>query len=133
MIIRKAQFRQYLQVDESQFVNLIIKHLREDDPDLVAHLSDDTFREMVANGLVRARSYRLNTDEDLMAFVAVMFEIAPNFDEHPALNAVLTDERRPIDVRFDDLFTPDLDKAWTEAADSYDTNAWFHEEIRKSE
>jgi len=130
MIIRKTQFRRYLQQDEDDFVGLIIKHLREEDPDLVAHLSDDTFREMVTAGLARARSHGLNTDEDLMAFVSVMFEVAPNFDEHPVLHGVLTNERLPIDKRFDALFAPHLDQAWQEAEDAYDTNAWLPELVR---
>lgn len=126
MIIRKEQFSRYLQEDEEGFISLICRHLREENEDLIEHISDDTLREMVNNGLTRARRY-VNTDEDLMAFVSVMMEIAPNFDEHPALHQVLTDPTIPVNSRFDALFNPALGRAWEGAKQKYDQKAWFRE------
>lgn len=124
MIIRDDQFSQYLQQDEQAFVQLNMEQVREGMPHLVDHLPDDRLREMVVNALARARSHRFTSDEDLMAFVALMFEIAPNFDEQPAIKRSLADPTIPATERLDALFVPELDNAWEEAATNYDYRAW---------
>lgn len=133
MIIRKSQFSQYLQEDESAFILLIGGHIRQEQPDMTACLSDDTLNEMISTGFERARSYGFRSDEDLTAFVCVMFEIAPNFDEQPELNQALSNTSIPINRRFDSLFEPRYDWAWQEAEKHYDTRAWFREPSQEVE
>lgn len=125
MIIRKMQFSRYLQEDEERFIRLIMAHLKDEYLKKIKRTSDEKLHEMVVNGLARARQYGLNTDEDLMAFVSVMMEIAPNFDEQPNLHRVLTDVKIPVNARFDALFVPSLDEDWEKAAANDDQIAWF--------
>lgn len=127
MIIRRKQFDDFLQHDEPKFIDMFIEHLQEQSPELVEDIPLDDLHAMVANGIARARSHGLYTDEDLMAFVAVMFEIAPNFDEHPAIRRVLADNSIPLEKRFDALFEKVPDEAWEEAEENYDAGAWFPE------
>jgi hypothetical protein len=127
MIIRKEQFSRYLQEDEDRFIGFICQHLRKEYPRKTKRIAEEKLRQMVVGGLARARRYKLTTDEDLMAFVAVMMEIAPNFDEQPDLHHVLTDVRIPVNSRFDTLFIPSLDEAWEQAAENDDQTAWFQE------
>ena len=53
-----------------------------------------------------------------------MFQIAPNFDEHPRINEVLADEQVPPDARIDLLSECTLERDWEEAEDGRDENAW---------
>ena len=124
MIIRNEHFDQYLQQDEQAFIRLNMEQVRQNTPYIVDHIDDEGLAEMVANGLARARSHGFTADDDLMAFVAVMFEIAPNFDEQPDIKRALANESIPINKRFDSLFIPALDGAWEEAVDNIDYQAW---------
>lgn len=132
MKIRKDLYDHYLQQDEEEFVDLIIEHLKTESPELVANLPDVSFREMIANGLAKARSYGLNIDEHLIGFVSIMFTIAPNFDENAEIHKVLTDQSIAVDDRFKALFEKTLDHAWEDAEANYETLAWYPE-LRKKE
>lgn len=125
MDIRKEQYDEFLQADAARFVSLIVDHLQQESPELVRDLPVPELREMVANGLVRARGHGLRADGDLMAFVSVMFETAPNFDEHPAIRRVLQDPSIPPNERLDAIFTRVPGRAWEEAEQRYDAGAWF--------
>ncbi len=127
MKINKEQFDHFLQHNEPAFIKTIVQHLQTESPELVDEISDEGLSEMVGNGLIRARSHGFHTDEDLMAFVAVMFEIAPNFDEQPDIQRVLSDSSIPLTNRFNALFDESLDQAWEEAEDNYDYRAWHPE------
>ena len=126
--IRQAQFDAFEPKTDEEIINFIVAHLREASADLVEKLPD--LPEMVKNGVARARSHKLESLQDLTAFVSIMFEVAPNFDEHAALREVLDDERVPVNERLDNLFANELNKAWEEAA-RYDgavwAEAWFPE------
>ena len=125
--IRDEQFDAFLPQDDEDLIDLIVRHLRQESPELIEGIPADSLRDMVRNGIARARSHGLRSAEDLAAFVSVMFEIAPNFDEHPAIRRVLRDESIPVDERFDQLFERVSDEEWEEADRSYDQRAWFPE------
>lgn len=127
MKIPQKQWDHLLQQDSDTFVDTIIEFLDLESPELVEDIPRDSLREMVANGVIRARGHGYHTDEDLMAFVAVMFEIAPNFDEHPEIRKALRDETVPMEERFDSIFDRVRHQAWDEAELSYDPDAWFPE------
>lgn len=127
LTISEEQLNTFLLHDEPAFVDFIIEHLNEESPELIDRLPLDTLREMVRNGISRAKKYGLHSPEDITAFVAVMFEIAPNFDEQPEIHQVLRDERILIDKRFDSIFEKVSDEAWEEADRNYDHEAWFPE------
>ena len=86
---------------------------------------------MVANGIKRARSHGLYTDVQLVTFVQIMFDVAPNFDQQRLLNEILKDESLTVDQRWDKLFEedPEIEKAWDEAdsPDFIDSDEWFPE------
>ncbi len=129
--IRKEQVDAFLPRTDREVVDFIVGHLREESPELIERLPADVLREMVGNGVGRARGHGLRRLEDLTAFVSIMFEIAPDFDEQPALRRVLRDDNIPADERMDRLFAPELDEAWEEAARYRDGEAraaaWFPE------
>ena len=80
---------------------------------------------MLEIGIARAKSHGLTGAEDIAAFIAVMFEIAPRFDEQTEIRQVLTDDRFPPNVRLDQLFMLVPDEVWIEASKKYDDSFWF--------
>lgn len=124
--IRQDQYDILLQQNEQAFIETIIDHLREDEPELVDGFPQDTLRAMVSRGLKRARGNGLHTDTQLITFVSLMFVISPNFDQHSAIRKVLDDANRSIDDRWEALFTRSMDNAWEEAGsmEFYDEDEW---------
>lgn len=128
MKLSKEQEDHYLQQDEEKFVGLVVEHLQEESPELIANLVDDSLREMIANGLKKARSYGINTDAQLIGFVSIMFEIAPNFDEQPDIHKILSSDKIPANDKFELIFGDAVsEEAWAEAENNYDEEAWFPE------
>lgn len=117
---------------QDDVVDFIVKHLHEESPELLEGIEPDYLREMVRNGVRRAGGHGLKSLGDVTAFVSIMFEIAPNFDEQPDLARVLADTAVPPEEKIDSLFAPELDAAWEEADRNYDPNAWFPE-LREEE
>lgn len=124
MLIRQEQMDAFLPQTDEEIIEFIIDHLQEESPESIDRIPPDSLREMVGNGVRRARTHNLSSLGNLTAFVSLMFEIAPNFDEQPDIKQRLEDERVPIEENFDRLFEPELDDAWQEAADNYDSEAW---------
>ena len=123
--IRAEQLQAFQPLAEAAFVNRVVQHLREYHASVVERLPDDMLRERVRYGLSRARQYGLSWESSLTAFVALMFEIAPNFDEHPRIQYVLRDERVPPNSRIDALQERVSEQDWEEAEQRYDEDAWF--------
>ncbi|HEY0004205.1 MAG TPA: hypothetical protein VGB17_05295 [Pyrinomonadaceae bacterium] len=124
MKIRREQIEAFLPKSDAEIVEFIIKHLQEESPELIDRIPLDGLREMVGNGIKRARTHGLSSLADLTGFVSIMFEIAPNFDVIPAIRSVLSDENVPPDKRFERLFEKELDEAWERAANNYNPEAW---------
>lgn len=124
MKIRQEQIDSFIPKDDHEIVDFIVRHLQVESPELIDRIPPDGLREMVANGVARARTHGLTSLADLTGFVSIMFEIAPNFDVIPAIRSALRDPRVPPDERFSRLFTKELDEAWERAADNYSADAW---------
>lgn len=125
MKIRESNMEAFAGSAECDFIERVMTHLRENHTVLVAPLPDDVLREMVTNGVARGRSHGLTWESTLTAFVALMFEVAPNFDEHPKVRAGLEAPFLEPDERIQ--YLPDYvgDEAWREAEQNYDESAWF--------
>jgi len=82
---------------------------------LVHAISDEELLRRVSLGIARAESHGLTWDASITAFVAMMFEVAPTFDEQPAIARVLKDESLPADQRIDALWERTTDEDWDEA------------------
>ncbi len=125
LTIRKEQIEAMLMHDEEKFINFVVKHVQQECPDDVRGIDPVSLREMVINGLARARSYELEKPQDLTAFVAIMFDISPNFDEQPNIQQALRDQSIPIEQRFNAMIERVPDKAWEEAETNKNYDAWF--------
>ena len=131
LIIRQEQIDHFIKGSDEEFIEFLLKHIKGEHPELKSKHKDETLREMIRGGIERAKTHDFSTAEDLTAFVSVMFEIAPNFDEQPEIKAIVDDENTPPNQRLDKLWTPVFPKeAWEEAENNYDENAWFPERMK---
>jgi hypothetical protein len=90
----------------------------------VEQFDDNALRELVRNALARAKGHGLTFESSLASFVILMFETAPNFDEHPLLNRTLGDEDVAPDERINQLLDEATDQNWDAARERYDPAAW---------
>lgn len=123
--IRRDQIAMFDQHAEAQFINRLMDFLRQTQPTAGPPVSDETLRKMTENGVRRARSHGLDWESSIAAFVSLMFQIAPNFDEHPAFRAVLEDPSLPANQRLLHLDQRVPPSAYVEAAQNYNMGAWF--------
>lgn len=125
LIIREEQIQHFIAVDEAQLVQVVCRAIREANPERVADYDDKKLGKMIKIGIGRAKSHELTKGQDIAAFVAVMFEIAPKFDEQEEIKTVLGDTMFPPDERFYQLFERVSDDAWLEAETLYEDTFWF--------
>ena len=123
--IREEQLRQFEPQADAALVARIVEHLHEEHADVTDTLPDDVLREMVEAGMARARGHGLTWESSLAAFVALMFEIAPNFDEHPRVRHYLDSSTVPPDERLNRLAASLSDEDWEAIERDYDAAAWF--------
>jgi hypothetical protein len=93
-------------------------------PAVVANLPKDVFMKRVLVGIDRARQYKFSRKSSVASFVTLMFDVAPNFDEQPAIKAVLTDPRYTPDARMDMLIGRTRAEHWDEAECRADAKVW---------
>lgn len=110
---------------EQALVGRIAAHLRDEYPEAVADLPDVFLEDRIRLGLARARSYGFRWESDLAVFVAFMFAFAPDFDDHPDVVAILTDEDLPLDGRVRVLAHLG-DEVWDEIVARRTDDAWSH-------
>jgi hypothetical protein len=125
--IRQEQLEAMFTQDKGKFIDFIIGHLQRECRDSVRDIDPVSLREMVTNGLARARSHGLSKAKALTAFVSIMFEIGPNFDEQPNIRRALRDHATRIDEDFETIFKFLPDNAWDEAERNRNSAAWFPE------
>lgn len=101
---------------EDAYARDMARYMREEHAEDVDGLPDGELLARVTIGIARAQSYGLTFDEEITAFVAMMFAVGPTFDDQPAIRAVLTDDRLPPNWRIDALWDRTTDDDWEEAA-----------------
>jgi hypothetical protein len=104
---------------------LTLDYLERNRPALIRGIPPFALREMVGNGIARAGGHGLKSAYDLVTFVMLMFEIAPNFDTHPVIRQGLGDLRSIPSKHMDELLEIVPEEAWKEAYDNFDVDAWF--------
>jgi hypothetical protein len=111
-------------VDRTVTAPRIKAGLRKRYPKRVKGLSDEKLTSMIVNGMARARRHGLTSLSAIFPFVELMFDVAPNFDEHPAAQACLRDESCEPNKRIALLNRRLTEAEWREAGDHYDWSAW---------
>jgi hypothetical protein len=133
--IRREQIEVMDAVAEANFENRIIDHLLQDYSDskvklpdggdfTVSTLPSETLRSLVEMAIAKARKYELTYESTIASFVVMMFDVAPNFDEHRLCGVLLGDEEKPPDERVKELPKVLTEKNWDAIREGYDPNAW---------
>ncbi len=122
--IRPGHIEAFEPLIEQNFFARVSDHLRKYHAPAVENLSDDSLLRCVAIGVTRGRKYGLTSESALAGFVGLMFEFAPNFDEHFPFQQVLRDSRIPQDKRLDVLVDNSSEGDWDEVERRSDLNAW---------
>lgn len=112
------------QLAEKDLVRRTIEFLRIEYPEDIKRHPEGQWRNRVVNGISRARSYGITYESSIAAFVALMFQYAPNFDEYAPIHAILTDGEVPPDTRVKLLGECTIDEDWEIVEDRYDAAAW---------
>ena len=133
LIIREEQIQYFIAADEEQLVEAISQSIRGTNPARVADYDDKKLGKMIRIGIERAKSHELTRGQDIAAFVAVMFEIAPKFDEQKEIKMVLDDTNFTPDARFYQLFERVSDEAWLDAETLYEDTFWFPADAKLNE
>lgn len=132
LVIRDAQIQALIAGNDDDLGSLIENAVRKVNPSRVDGLAPARVKSMVQIGIVRARKAGFEKAEDLAVFVALMFEISPQFYEQPAIAEVLNDAMYPSEDRLEQLFERVPDEAWNEAVDLYDEKIWFGYDKKES-
>lgn len=125
LVIRQEQIQHFIAEDDNALIRLIRQIMRECCPIRVENYSDKVLDGMIKLGVEKAKKHNFAKNETIAAYVAVMFEISPDFDEQPAIKQVLEDENYVVDDRFFQLWQRVDEKVWQEAENGYDAKMWF--------
>jgi hypothetical protein len=125
LLLNNLHLGAFQRVEEDVLLANILDFLQLEGLDLETERDDPTMQTMLRHGLATARSYGLVQLTDLAAFLALMFDVSPNFHLQPAIHRVLADPDRPPSRRLHNAIASTSDSDWEEAAASYDWRAWF--------
>jgi hypothetical protein len=116
LLIRDNQFNAFEVSLKSRFAKKIEEELRTEYTDYVDDLNDEELHEYVLEGIDRAKSYGLEEDKDIKAFVNLLFVVGWYFDEYPLFNEFLTYDDYEHYERMEYLFDAATDEDWDEAS-----------------
>lgn len=122
--LSRAQLEQCGEQIDRDLKAVVEWHLRMHHTRAVLHIPQDILRSRVEVAIQRARSYGLSTLSDISGFAALMFEVSPVFDSHPAFERVLASPDIASEGKLKILsktLTPDQ---WREAHGLQDPTFW---------
>ncbi len=122
--LSQEQLQQCRNAIEGDLVKLIYWHLRSYHSKVVQFIGKEVLYDRIEIGLKRARSYHLATISDLAGFVALMFELSPNFDEHPSFAKIFLDPEVQPEGKMRRLSHAITDREWQEASRLYAKGIW---------
>ena len=125
--LRQPHLEAFAEETEQLLLHEIMAYLHENHSDSVEDLPHEILIEMTRNGVRRGQQYGLASESSLTAFVASMFEFAPNFDTQRSINLILTDPKIPVENRMEVVLANTRDTVWRKAKQEHDANAWFPE------
>lgn len=107
----------------------ILSTLHEDSPELVEEFDEGSLHCMITNALLRGLRRGIVDRTDLATFARLSFELSPNFDQHPAIDKVLTKLRGKSHNYWGDVFSLVPELVWNEVGSEafYKVEAWFSE------
>lgn len=107
----------------------VLNTLRGQAPHLIEDLGDENLHCMITNALLKGMRHGLRSRSDLACFAITSFEVAPNFDSHPAIRAAFLKVRNIPGSVWNFIYAAVPEHVWEDmSADQfYDGKAWFSE------
>lgn len=128
MEIRKSQMEALADAAEKHFVHRVMEYLREHESDEVAPLTDAVLEERVRFAIAHAQAYGFTWQSAIVGFVAMMFQVGPDFDRHPAFARALEMQRKSGEENENDrvglIFEHVTDAEWDDAQANSDASVW---------
>ena len=125
--LSEDQMDQMFIKDREKFVDFATDRIMEESAANVGRLPRDIVREMTENGLTRAESWGLRSAKTRLAFITIMWEIGPNFDQEPRIAAALGANPADPDAAFSRMLDTVPEAAWTKAEEDRDSDHWYPE------
>ncbi|NTX27084.1 DUF4123 domain-containing protein [Burkholderia pyrrocinia] len=111
--------QQHVQLIELGYPDKLVLKFRETMAVSIEHLSDGELYERVVEQLARAANYGIVDEQQTLYYVLTGVQVAPRFDEHPAVQACLVAVSCGEKSLDDALLTID-DATWNAIRDDYD-------------
>lgn len=127
LIIREEQIQHFIAPDEAELVKLIAGVIKSGNEQRVEGHSDETLEAMTRAGIERAKTYDFQRAEDIAAFVAIMFEISPEFDRSEDIKRLLEEKNFAPAQRLEQIWGRISEDIWLQAQETYNAAAWFPE------
>jgi hypothetical protein len=107
----------------------VLAKLRILTPEICQDFEDRDLHCMISNCFLKAMKYGLSTRTDLAGFALTCFEVAPNFDHHPAVRAGFHKVAEVPGPVWNLLYASVPEYAWAQMREEhfYDGKAWFDE------
>lgn len=99
-----------------RFVQRIVAVVKRAHPERCADMTEEAIEEQVRDGIERAESYGLISDDDRFIFVRLTFVVGPAFDMHDFFQEILRDERIAPESRLARLIEMATPEDWEDAA-----------------
>jgi len=111
-------------IPEQELIEAVFDHICEHHAEQVAELKDDEILRRAQVAVARARRYGFQEEGSYAAFAALMFLVAPNFDDQPAIQSWLANSRLKPDERMKQLMRNTREEDWEAAGAASDPRAW---------
>jgi hypothetical protein len=99
----------------NDFILYIVQHLRENCKECITEYTPKQIKQNIDILLQIAKNYELKKASDLVAFVAIGFDLSFNFHKQKDINTILLDMTISSDKKWDILMKKVSDEAWEEA------------------
>lgn len=107
-----------------RMVDFVANHLRRNKPDVVRGMAPEAFEGLVSVALARARGHGFKTPSDLSVFAVLMFDVAPNFDEHPSVRECFGQALGSAGGGLGEALAALPGHVWRECVERYDEKVW---------
>ncbi|MDC0713981.1 hypothetical protein POL68_36285 [Stigmatella sp. ncwal1] len=123
--ISREQMQAMVQNSEAMFLTALERLVRSEHAAVVADLPAELLQKMLRQACVVAKHYGMADPPDIAGFVMLMFEFGPQFHEHPAIHAVLTETTRPAHQRLQAVARNTAEPVWRAVEATLHKQRWF--------
>jgi hypothetical protein len=122
LVVRKQQLAALTAAAEQRFLANLCAFVAERSPSVAADQGEA--QRMVEAGVARARGHGLREQRAIALFVMLMFEQAPNFDEHPRVAELLAAPGGSPEARLRRVAGSITEAEWAAVRAASDPSAW---------